>query len=126
MSKKQWGHGYYKGVEDTINGKGKPKYLVAKDKDGYWWRFFIIREIHDDIWVIENFTEYSQWLQLSGMPYDFDEDEIDVANYEEININDFPTEYKLFYSKYAAIGFLVRAIEEFEKEKKYEKSISSY
>lgn len=107
MSREQWGHGFYKGIEAAAKLPNSPKYLVQTDSKGYPVHFFIIREKHDDIYTLELYDEPITNIQLAGLILDFDEDEIEPFEYYELNINDIG-KHKLFYSKHAALGFLAR------------------
>ena len=114
MSREQWGHGYYKGLKDGIEGKRLPKYLCVIHNN-HVSHFYIIRERHDNVLVCELFDEPLDMIYLAGMLCPFDESIIDFSNYQEIDTSQI--ECKEFYSQDAALSYMAKDARSYLEEK---------
>lgn len=120
MSREQWGNGYATGYKDGEKGRQNPKYLFTLDKFGSITGFYIIREYHGNCLTIENFDEYITNYILVGKTYDFDESIENPAMFEEIERSEIGY-HCMFFNKDAAIAFLVKNHEEWEKRRRNNK-----
>ena len=118
MSKNQWGHGYHKGYDDAKNCVNDAKYILTLADNGYVSHLYIVREKHGDVWTCELFDDPIDMLVMAGMYSGFDENEIDITMYEELNMNEIG-DYKLFYSQKAMFAFLIKNYTDwYEKNRK--------
>lgn len=108
MSREQWGHGYYKGIEDEKNRVKKPKFIVRYDDDGViGWIYQIIREFDNDVFLLEEWhlSDYSTVWSLGKL---IAEDEHIAEDIDEYCVTDWKK--KLFYSQEAVASEYIRNI----------------
>lgn len=106
MSRKQWGHGYYVGL--NANAKSEGEYLVEYDKEGYCDRIFIIHEKHGDTYVLEalDYFDIALYFGLAGPS--LKKEDIVPENIIECKLSDLG-ETKKFYSWASCFGEFKKA-----------------
>lgn len=120
MSREQWGNGYATGYKDGETGRKNPKYLFTLDRFGFATGFYIIREYHGERLTVEDFGEYISQYILLGFTYNFDESIEDPSMFKEIERSKIGY-HQMFFNKEAAVAFLVKNHEEFEKHRRKNK-----
>lgn len=123
MSKKQWGHGYYAGLNDAKNYVGKKKYLVCMSEKGHVSSIYRVLKKTEDVFTVEDVTDCIEILVLTqckglfGIPSD--EDEIDyhfVSEQTECELIDGYSNAYWFSSSIGVESFVLNDFEQWMSE----------
>lgn len=110
LSRKQWGHGYYKGYADGEKGAKTEKYICAMDEDNLICTAFMILEKKQDIYVLQSLSDVLLFMCATGRKYEFDENEdfpyayITEKSLEQLSPYNKPV---FFYSQKAFLQFVL-------------------
>lgn len=85
MSKKQWGHGYYKGMNDAENNVGRTRYIVAIADDGHLQTIFRVLAKNENLFTVEDITADVMTVALFGVAFELGiTGNNDPVNYENV------------------------------------------
>lgn len=109
MSRQQWGHGFYRGLEAAK--QEHVQYCVTYDDHGHIEQIFIVQDIHDDIYVLEAISY--MWFVANGLVRPSNEP-IEYENIYELKANELKNPKWFYRWESVAKAFM-------EDEKKWKK-----
>lgn len=127
MSRKQWGHGYYQGLQEAKDYIGVKKYLVCMGDDLHMSYVYRVLKKVENIFTVEDITECFGLVAAQCRGYGVpDEDDVNFHNVLEQTEEELSKGYSKafwFSSEQGVTAFCARDLEQWcmeqEMKRKY-------